>query len=295
VVKLDTSDGREVARVQVDPNPGDSVLAADGRTLYVTHYDLLRWQKAVGTGDAAAADSHLIAVDTQTMRVGVRRPLCPAAHGVRVTPDGATLYATCGTDEIAIVDLRAPGLSLRRVPVPGARVVGTSAQRCPYALSIAPDGSVWVSSLGPSCGAMGRGGVDVFDPTGPDGGAFDKARSATFRGSPVFASFVGPPGGFRAFVPEQGRDGSGDLLHVFDGGRAGEPLNALRAIALEPDRCYQPHMMLVSDDGRRGHLVCEGDHIGPGDFLWLDLEQGSVLGSVPIGIFADGLALIPGG
>jgi hypothetical protein len=54
-------------------------------------------------------------------------------------------------------------------------------------------------------------------------------------------------------------------------------------------------MMRVSDDGRRGHLVCEGDHIGPGDFLWLDLEQGSVLGSVPIGIFPDGLALIPGG
>ncbi|HEY0708919.1 MAG TPA: hypothetical protein VGG33_19070, partial [Polyangia bacterium] len=84
-VKLAAVTGREVARAKVDANPGDSTLSADGRTLYVTHYDEAGWRQH---GRA----SNLVIVDTERMVVRARVPLCPAAHGVRVSADGNTLY-----------------------------------------------------------------------------------------------------------------------------------------------------------------------------------------------------------
>jgi len=166
--------------------------------------------------------------------------------------------------------------------------------RCPYAIGVAPDGTVWVSSLGPSNGTSGRGGIDVFDPAlpTPDGtGGFDPVRKIALRGRPVFASFWRRPDGYQVLVPEQA--GPDDAVHIYgSGGRGVEPLR-LDGIALQPDRCLNAHMLLVAADGRRAQLICEGDHRGPGSFLWMDLEQRSVLGSTPIGVFPDGLAIIP--
>ena len=51
VLKLRTSDGIQVAFAQVDPNPGDLVTSPDGKTLYVTHYDLVKLGKGVQAGD----------------------------------------------------------------------------------------------------------------------------------------------------------------------------------------------------------------------------------------------------
>ena len=45
VLKLSTKNGDQVAFAQVDPNPGDLTLSPDGKTLYVTHYDLVKLSK----------------------------------------------------------------------------------------------------------------------------------------------------------------------------------------------------------------------------------------------------------
>jgi YVTN family beta-propeller protein len=52
-------------------------------------------------------------------------------------------------------------------------------------------------------------------------------------------------------------------------------------------------MILLSTDDRLGYLVCEGDHIGPGSVVVIDLTTQAVTASVPVGVFPDGIALVP--
>jgi len=287
VLKLDTRDGKVIGRVQVDANPGDNLLSADGKTLFVSHYDLVRWVHASHGEDPRAGDSSLIAIDTEKMIVRRRVPICPAAHGLRQSADGATLYVACGPDEIAVVDLRPSAWSVRRVPLPGLKE-DINCRRCPYGLGVAPDGTVWVASLGTSAG---RGGVDVFDPRAGDGGAFDPARSITVGGSAMFPEFAAVPGGFRVVLAEQGL--AGDFVHIYDPTGPGQPPRSLSSWPLSPQQCLNVHMLVLSRDARRAHLVCEGDHRGPGRVAWLDLESGVVSASVAVGVFPDALAWVP--
>ena len=186
VLKLSTSDGAMIAKTLVDRNPGDNELSPDGATLYVSHYDLPAWTKGVATGNIRDGDSNLIAIDTATMAVKWKVAICPAAHGLRLSRDGNTLYATCAPDEIAVVDLTTTPIGVRRVPLPGFSE-GEGCLRCPYAVSVAPDDSVWVASIGPSNGRDGQGGIDVYDPAT---GEFDPARKLHMLGRALFPAFV---------------------------------------------------------------------------------------------------------
>jgi hypothetical protein len=287
VLKLDTTSGREVARAVVESNPGDNVLSADGKTLYVTHYDVPLWFKGVGPDrNIRDGDSKLVVIDTETMAVKAKVPICPAAHGVRLSPDETRLYATCGPDEIAVVTL--PAMTVRRVPLIPGSVEGGTCIRCPYALSVAPDGVVWVSSTGSDFG--GRGALHLFDPTLPGDGDFDQAATVQYRGGAMFAAFVGTKESYRAYLPERGGRAGGDQIHIYEPQPRGQPPRELGTIPLTRPDCQNAHMVLA--EGTRGHLICEGDQVRPGTFVWLDLEARSVLGSVPIGVFPDGLALV---
>src|SRR5205085_11047264 len=186
VLKLSTKDGSRVAFAQVDPNPGDLAVSPDGKTIYVTHYDILKLGKMTPS-NPRLGDSNLVVIDAATMNVTRRVPLCPAAHGVRLTPDGKTLYSTCGADEIAIVNLADPALAPVRKLLP-AQSETPSCRRCPYALTIAPDLTVWVSSLGP--GTAGGGGLDIYDPALNDFDP-DPGRVKNFVGRALFAAFKG--------------------------------------------------------------------------------------------------------
>jgi hypothetical protein len=282
VLKLDTATGREVGRVDVDPNPGDNTLTADGKTLYVTHYDLPGWfANSAPDKNIRDGDSKLIAIDTATMTRTARVPICPAAHGVRLSPDEKQLYATCGPDEIAVVDL--PAMTVRRVPLVPGTPEGGSCNRCPYALTVAPDGTVWVSSIG--MGTNARGMVSLYDPVTGD---FDPASHTQLRGSAMFAAFIGTKEAYRAYVPEQ--DTAGDAVHIYQSQPRGTAPLEVGAIMLDRADCQKAHMLLA--DGTRGYMVCEGDHVHAGSFVWLDLDARAVTGAKPIGVFPDGLVLV---
>ena len=49
-LKLDSTTNRLVGSVRVDPNPGDVIVSKDGRTLYQTHFDLLKIAEVVERG-----------------------------------------------------------------------------------------------------------------------------------------------------------------------------------------------------------------------------------------------------
>jgi hypothetical protein len=284
VLKLDTTTGREVGRVNVDSNPGDNVLSPDGKTLYVTHYDIPRWARGLDPGASIrAGDSMLAVIDTETMGLRAKVPICPAAHGVRLSPDGARLYATCGPDEIAVVSL--PDLGVRRVPLTPGGAEGGGCVRCPYALAVAPDGVVWVAGIG----SGGRGSLHLFDPALPGGGDFDQGAVVQFRGGAMFAAFTGDATAYRAYLPERA-GGSGDQVHIYESQPRGQPPREVGTIPLTRADCQNAHMILV--EGPRGYLICEGDMVNPGTFVWLDLDGRKALGSVAIGVFPDGLALV---
>jgi hypothetical protein len=275
----------------VDANPGDNTLSPDGSTLFVTHYDEIRWRRM-------SADSNLVLVDTATMTVRQRRALCPAAHGVRLSGDGRTLFATCASDELAVVDLADPALPVRRVPLPGGAPGTTGCQRCPYAVAVAPDGSAWVSSLGPNNGSAGGAAWTCSCP----------GREATPQpalSSPI-ASCCCPAGQssrrsrrcrtFRAATwptsPSRPARAIACTCCVLDG--PGAPSVQLQPLTLEPGQCLNAHMLLIAADGGSAQLICEGDHKGPGTLLWLDLPGRRVLGMAATGVFPDGLTLVPG-
>ena len=266
VVKIDTRTAREVGRVSVDPNAGDSVLSPDGKTLYVTHYDIIKWAHAAHDMDLRKADSQLAAVDTETMVVRRRVTMCArrrTACGCCPTAASSSPPAAPTRSWWSISPIR-PG---RRA---GAAAGPERADRVP-ALPLRADGGPRRHRLGLQPRPHGRArGVDIFDPAAPGGGAFDPARSFTLRGAAMFASF-GPapagaePGAFRAWLPEQSP--AADFIRVFQVDGPGARPVEVDAIALRTGECVAPHMMLVTPDALRGHLICEGDHRGPGQFV----------------------------
>lgn len=287
-LKLSAANGSLVAFARIDPNPGDLTISADGKTLYVTHYDLLKLGNAVRSGDIRQGDTNLAIIDTDTMTVRRMVQLCPLAHGARLSADGQTLYATCGTDEIAIVNLANPAPTSVRVLLPGS-TESPACSHCPYALGIAPDGKVWVSSLG--SGSSGGGSLHVYDP---QLGSFDAARTVPICGRALFALFeLGgqDPSTFRVYVPEQGA--CGDWIRMYQSVPQSQPASLVGQLPFSRSDCLNAHMLIGGQDNRSGYLICEGDHTGPGTLVFVDLVSLSFVSSIRLGVFTDGIAWVP--
>lgn len=282
VLKLDTRDGALLDSVSVEPNPGDIVLSRDGSTLLVSHYDLLRLARA-GT-DMRAADSALTFLRASDLEVTRVVRACPLAHGVRQSASGHQVYVSCGTDALAVVDYDSG--EVRRTLIPGA-VESPACQHCPYGLSVAPDQTVWVSTLGPN--GDGAGGIHVYDP---ELEAFDVSRRIRLCGRAMFSSFSGTvsDGSARAWVPEQGP--CGEFIHVYAVGARGVPAELLHSITIDSSLCLNAHMVDVDEGDQTALLVCEGDHVKPGTLLLIDLETRAVLDHVTVGVFPDGISRI---
>jgi len=288
ITRVDTATVRAAPWVAVDPHPGEVVLSGDGRRLYLTHYDLDRWGHS-GHDDPRAGDATLTIIDTDTGGITARVVLCPGPHGLGLSRDERTLYATCVSDELAVVDLAAAPPVVRRVPLPGRddSLVG-DCRECPFALAVAPDGLVWVANRGRFNGANGSGSLMVFDP---GAGAFDPGTTVRMLGRGAWVGFATTAASYRAYVIEQGVSES--RVHAYAPPAPGAAAAELEALALAPPVCTLAHALAITPDGRHGHLVCEGDHLSAGTLLQLGLEPLAIEGTVPLGLLPEGIALMP--
>lgn len=273
-LKLDASTNRLVGSVRVDHNPGDLVVSADGKTLYQTHFDLLKIADAARNHlPESAMDARLAIVDTGTMQRKDMVTVCPAPHAVRLSPDERRAYVACWSDELAIVQLDVPNTPVTRVKVATNAGTAVAPRHQPYALTLSrASGAVWVSSLASRA-------VQYFDPVTQ---TMDPTRTVFLRGSPMFGAVTRD--GNTLYMPYQGADS----LAVIDTTTS----LPMREIPLAASGCLNVHQVELTPDERHGLVVCEGDHLGPGSLLVVDLAEGSVVKTVTVGIFPDSVAIL---
>lgn len=240
-VKRSLCDFRLMGQVDLDPNPGDIALSPDLRTAYVSHFDLQRALNNVGDPDRQR--SNLIVIDTATMTRTATVPVCVAAHGMVVSPDGRALYLACyGDDALGVVSLDGPRPSVRLVYVTGRPPSSTTNPAYgPYSLALSPDGAtVWMGCTGNSSL------LAAYDVAS---GAFDPARTTrVLPGKPYFPGFS-PDGAFMV-VPTQGSDA---VVRLSTANLRDAPLTR----TFTRDECPLPHQVALGPDGLY-YLVCEG-------------------------------------
>ena len=201
--------------------------------------------RATGPGNEDDRRSALVVYDAATLtrldsvRVGL------AAHGLTTSPDGRTAFVTCyGSDELAVVALDGPTLSVTRVPVGPGAGTGATAQYGPYAALMSPDGGlVYVSNLESR-------DVRVFDVAR---GAFDPARVALVRAR------RSSPRSARTARPCWCRCRAPTASSRSMPGRS----PSCKSRSFTRAECHRPHEAARAPDGRY-FLVCEGDREGPG-------------------------------
>ena len=254
---------------EVDENPGDVVLTHDRSRVLVTHFDMKRaMDVASAGGETSSMFATLQVWDAATMTLVGSRPLCVAPHGVTTTPDDRTAFVACyGSDELAVVDLTSPSLPTARYPLgasPGAPGVPTYG---PYSATLSPDGKrVVVADLE---------GMDlrVFDR---DTKKFLADKTVNLGARAFMPAFVSAA---EMVVPMQGPDGIA---------RVNVETGAIEARVATGDACRAPHVVRVAKDGR-GYVVCEGDHVGDGAVVGIDLGTLAVVKRWTVGVYPDGI------
>jgi DNA-binding beta-propeller fold protein YncE len=269
-------DGTLAAKLQVEEDNGDNALSPDGEVAFVSHYDLPKIFSAVQAGDTDLRhmDSNLWAIETAGLTPISKTPICPAAHVIELSDDGKTLYATCLTDEIAVVDVSDPHApTVTRVPeIPGAVEDPTNAQLSPFALQVAPlDGSVWVSNWVSK-------DVRVMDATSQT-----FVATLPLNATPFFTAFSHD--GKTAYVAHQSPDG----VAMFDALTRASLGDHLFAAA----DCIAPHQVLAFVGGTTGAVLCEGDHKSAGTVLIVDLTSWSIIDRKKTGIYPVEMDQLP--
>jgi DNA-binding beta-propeller fold protein YncE len=267
--------------LRVARSPGDVRTTPDGRFVLQSHFDLQTINEARENGeDLSEIKSELAVVDAETMERVAMIPVCPAGHGVGLAPDGSAAYVSCwGSDELGIVPLGdepSEDAEVVRVPIGEAPGDPGDPEFGPYAATVSPDGNeVWVSNL------EGRS-LSVFDV---ESGAFDAERFTPLNGAPLFAAFS--EDGERLYVPVQ----NPDTLVTIDRATG----NTVSVLAFDREQCRAPHGTQVLAGGESLAVVCEGDHMGPGSVVRVDLtaEEPAVEESFEVGVYPDDLVFIP--
>ncbi|HEY1099832.1 MAG TPA: hypothetical protein VGF99_12935, partial [Myxococcota bacterium] len=279
LIDLDTQ--RLVKDTRVDKNPGDIRLTPDGRTLLVSHFDLVKVNEAaakqVFTGPDV--DARLGTIDVATMERGPFVTICPAPHGIAITSDSSTVIASCLSDEAAVVDLAAvragdvSGAVVTRIPL--IDVPGTAARpTCsPYATTLSNDDrTAWIS-----CYASGQlVAVDVDTRT--------RGVTLELPGLAVFGDYSDL--GDRFAIATQDTDGVVILDDNGDG-----TASVARFVPFSPDICALPHTAHWLEDDTRIVVVCEGNKVDVGALVVVDADSGALIGRVPLGLFPDDVAI----
>ncbi len=266
VLKLAPDDLHVVGEVQIDPNPGEIVISPDGKTLVVTHFDLVRAGDA--KLDAEAQKATIAIIDPASLSMGASPPprrvkVCRAPHGASISSDGRTAFVACyADDDLAVVDLVNPAAPVVRVPV---------GSKGPYSAVLSPSGKR----------------VAVGSTEGRETRIYDTATRAmtnvtiAMQGAPFFAAWS--PDEARLWIPIQGRD----ALLVANAS-TGAPI---RQRLFDTATCQRPHEATLAHDAATLYLVCEGDHVKPSVVLALDPETLETRSSMTVGVYPDRLAL----
>jgi DNA-binding beta-propeller fold protein YncE len=278
--RLALSDFEVLGQVRVDESPGDIVLSEDGARLVISHFDLRRALQ--NPGDLEKARATLAVLDPETIAAAgspapARITTCVAPHGVALSrPDGALAFVACyGEDAIAIVDLDA-GEVEQLVPVSPAAGAPGHPSYGPYAAVLSPDGATL------AIGSTVSKDVRFLDVASR---SIDPCCTAPTLGAPFFPAWS--EDGALLYVPTQ----APDAIAVLDVAAGGQEV-ARRDFAA--DECVAPH--LVQRYGAGALLVvCEGDHQQPGRVLWLDRATLTTERAADVGVYPDGLAIVPGG
>lgn len=280
VLKIRTSDAALVGSVRVDRSPGDLVLSPDGSTLYVSHFDTLRILEVAQAGGTDDEKRSAVAmIDTETMTVTAQVPVCPAEHGIALSPDATTLYMACyGSDHLAAVDVTTPALSHELIPLgPNPQVLPVQLQYGPYATTLDPDGkTLWVS-------CWDSGDIRAFNTSS---GQMELGRTIAVGGLPGF----GGAAGNSVYIARQSGDvglpddqlvilTSGGTLQTIHGIDSADCVNAHQAV---PDPTV-PGKALV---------VCEGNHVTPGSLVRMDVTTGLVEDAPATGLFPDAVTFV---
>ncbi|QRK10316.1 hypothetical protein JQX13_09605 [Archangium violaceum] len=275
-LKLDAKTHRLVGSVRVDRNPGDLIISADGRTLFQTHFDMVKiTEVAKRGGPESEMDARMAIIDADTLTRKAMVPVCPAPHAVRLSPDGTRAYVACISDEVAVVRLDTEGYPVTRIKMPNPGTA-LAPRHEPYALTLSPtDGALWVSSLESRT-------LHYLDPETltvvPERSIYD------LGGSPMFG--VVSADGRTLYMPYQRIDAVA-VIDTATSARKGD-------IHLSSEGCINVHQVELTPDGKHALAVCEGDQQGPGTLHVLDLEEGTVVKTVRVGIFPDSVAILRG-
>ncbi|WP_224362748.1 hypothetical protein [Hyalangium versicolor] len=278
-LKLDSTTNTIIGSVRVDPNPGDVIISKDGRTLYQTHFDLLRISTVAKRGGTEQEMyARLAILDAETMtRKGEMVSVCPAPHAVRLSPDEQRAYIACWSDEVAIVDLAQASHPVTHVKVAPNAGTAVAPRHEPYALTVSPTtGEVRVSSLA----------THSVQYLNPETLTMDPDRTVILDGAPMFGEFTAD--GRTLYMPYQGVE----AIAIIDPEAIVPPTYRPPSIPLAPSGCVNVHQFSMTPDERYGLVVCEGDHVGPGTFHVVDLAERTVVKTVQVGIFPDSVALV---
>jgi YVTN family beta-propeller protein len=269
VLKLAPDDLHPIGEVQIDPNPGEIVVAPDGNRVIVTHFDLTRAIDPKLSPDDQKAT--LMIIDPKTMVVsGSPAPtaikVCRAPHGASIAADGNTAFVACYADDaIAIVDLTNPSAAPTLVPV---------GSKGPYSAVLSPSGSQ--VAIGTTDGKETRI-LDTATRT-------MKPQSIASMGAPYFAAWSNDE--TKLWVPLQGPD---EIIVVDTATNA-----VLERRALDAASCQKPHEAQLAKDGTTLYLVCEGDHVNNSVILALDPSTLATKTSMTVGVYPDRLAFTRG-
>jgi len=274
VLRLAPDDLRVTGQARVDPNPGEIVVSEDGLRLVVSHFDLqlaintkLTPEQRRGTLAVTSPADFAAGMTLDPMRI----PVCLAPHGVSLSkPDGARAYVACyGEDALAVVELTGtPSVTL--IPVGPAPSVGSPVYG-PYSAVLSPAGDR----------------VAIGNTEGRSTKLFD-AQTKTMlpasilsQGAPYFAGWS--LDGTKLYIPTQ----APDALLVVD------PTTGVEhaSVYFSAEECRRPHEATPDEAHGALYVVCEGDHLQPGNVLVLDLTSLQIKANIPVGLYPDRLVL----